>query len=102
MPALPLRAAASSVAIASSRLSISVSTLDTKNEATDLIADATLLERLPAEREALRGAVDPGYGSYALGKRMISIGPRETVFHHMDEVQQFDTADDFLAWSAGQ
>ncbi len=40
-------------------------------EATDLIADATLLERLPAEREALRGTFDPGYGSYALGKLMI-------------------------------
>ncbi len=43
--------------------------------------------------------VEFGYG-LALGKRMISIGPRETVFHHMDEVQQFDTVADFLAWSS--
>lgn len=40
-------------------------------EATKLIADATMLEGLPAEREALRGTFDPGYGSYALGKLMI-------------------------------
>ena len=43
--------------------------------------------------------VEFGYG-LALGKRMISIGPRETVFHHLDAVRQFDTADEFLAWSA--
>lgn len=43
--------------------------------------------------------VEFGYG-LALGKRMISIGPRETVFHHLDVVQQFDSAEAFLAWSA--
>jgi hypothetical protein len=43
----------------------------TVEEATDLIADAALLERLPASREALRGTFDPGYGSYNLGKQML-------------------------------
>lgn len=43
--------------------------------------------------------VEFGYG-LALGKRMISIGPRETVFHHLGEVLQFDTVAEFLAWSA--
>lgn len=43
----------------------------TVEEATDLIADATGLERLPAGREALRGTFDPGYGSYTLGKLML-------------------------------
>lgn len=43
----------------------------TVTEATKLIADSTLLAGLPAEREALRGTFDPGYGSYALGKLMI-------------------------------
>ena len=40
--------------------------------------------------------IEFGY-ALALGKRMVSIGPRETVFHHMDEVEQFDTADEFIA-----
>lgn len=43
--------------------------------------------------------VEFGY-ALALGKRMISIGPRETVFHHLGEVEQFDTVEAFLAWSA--
>lgn len=40
-------------------------------EATDLIVEATGMERLPASQEALRGAFDPGYGCYTLGKLLL-------------------------------
>ena len=43
----------------------------TIDEATDLIMEATGLARLPASREALRGAFDPGYGCYTLGKLLL-------------------------------
>ncbi len=43
----------------------------TIEEATTLIMDATQLERLPAAREAMRGAFDPGYGCYTLGKLLV-------------------------------
>ena len=38
--------------------------------------------------------IEFGY-ALGLGKKMTIIGPRETVFHHLDCVQQFDTVDDF-------
>ena len=40
-------------------------------EATTLIMEATQLARPPAEREAMRGAFDPGYGCYTLGKLLV-------------------------------
>ncbi len=43
----------------------------TIEEATTLIMEATQLERLPAAREAMRGAFDPGYGCYTLGKLLV-------------------------------
>jgi uncharacterized protein (DUF885 family) len=43
----------------------------TIDEATTLIMEATQLERLPAAREAMRGAFDPGYGCYTLGKLLV-------------------------------
>ncbi len=43
----------------------------TVDEATELIADATMLDGLPSRREALRGTFDPGYGCYTLGKLLI-------------------------------
>lgn len=41
------------------------------DDATRLIMDATLLDELPARREAERGTFDPGYGNYTLGKLML-------------------------------
>lgn len=43
----------------------------TVDEATRVIMDATLMDELPARREAERGTFDPAYGSYALGKMML-------------------------------
>ncbi len=43
----------------------------TVDEATKIIMDATLMDELPARREAERGTFDPGYGSYTLGKLML-------------------------------
>ena len=43
----------------------------TIDAATALIMEATGMERLPASREALRGAFDPGYGCYTLGKLLL-------------------------------
>lgn len=39
--------------------------------ATKFLMEHGFMERLPAEREALRGTFDPGYLSYTLGKLMI-------------------------------
>ena len=36
-----------------------------------------------------------GYGA-ALGKRLVVIGKRETVFHYMSNVEQYDTWEEFL------
>jgi uncharacterized protein (DUF885 family) len=43
----------------------------TVDEATQFIMDATLMDELPARREAERGTFDPGYGNYTLGKLML-------------------------------
>jgi uncharacterized protein (DUF885 family) len=43
----------------------------TVDDATRVIMDATLLDELPARREAERGTFDPGYGNYTLGKLML-------------------------------
>lgn len=39
--------------------------------------------------------IEFGY-ALALGKRLAIIGPRETVFHHMDQVEHFASVLDFL------
>jgi len=41
------------------------------SEATQYFMDNAYMERLPAEKEALRGTFDPGYLNYTLGKLMI-------------------------------
>ena len=43
----------------------------TVDEATRFFMDNACMEELPARREALRGAFDPGYLNYTLGKLMI-------------------------------
>lgn len=44
--------------------------------------------------------VEFGY-ALACGHRITVIGPRETVFHHLPNVQHFDTVDEFLLSLAG-
>lgn len=39
--------------------------------------------------------VEFGY-ALALGKKLTIIGPRETVFHHLDEVEHFQSVKEFL------
>jgi uncharacterized protein (DUF885 family) len=41
------------------------------DDATRYIMDATLMDELPARREAERGTFDPAYGNYCLGKMML-------------------------------
>lgn len=49
-------------------------------------------------RSGTRGGRHIEFGfDLGLGKRLTIIGPRETVFHHLDEVEHFATAEDFLA-----
>jgi uncharacterized protein (DUF885 family) len=43
----------------------------TLKEATQFFIDNAFLDQLPAEREAQRGTIDPGYYSYTLGKLFI-------------------------------
>lgn len=43
----------------------------TLEEATQFFIDNAFLDQLPAEREAQRGTIDPGYYSYTLGKLFI-------------------------------
>jgi uncharacterized protein (DUF885 family) len=43
----------------------------TVDEATRFIMDTTLMDELPARREAERGTFDPGYGCYNLGKMLL-------------------------------
>ena len=41
------------------------------------------------------------YGfSYALGKKMVIVGPEENVFHALPGVKRFDTFGEFLTWLA--
>ena len=51
------------------------------------------------------GTYHPGGGrhvefgmGYAMGMRLILIGPRENVFHYLPEVEQYDSLDDFLEY----
>lgn len=41
------------------------------DQATEFIMETTLMDELPARREAERGTFDPGYGNYNLGKQML-------------------------------
>lgn len=43
----------------------------TLEEATQFFMDNAFMERLPAQREAVRGTFDPGYLNYTLGKLLI-------------------------------
>lgn len=49
-------------------------------------------------RSNTRGGRHIEFGmAVALGHRLTIIGPRETVFHHLDQVEHFETTEAFLA-----
>lgn len=49
-------------------------------------------------RNNSRGGRHVEFGmALGLGKAMVCIGPRETVFHHLPSVQHHETTEDFLA-----
>jgi hypothetical protein len=41
--------------------------------------------------------IEFGY-AYALGKRMVIVGPRENVFHTLPDVEKYDTFEEFLKY----
>lgn len=64
----------------------------------DVRACSWMISLMQEPRDNSRGGRHIEFGmALALGKRLTIIGPRETVFHHLDQVEQFDSADDFLA-----
>ncbi len=67
-----------------------------------VLADAVVsLMELPRNNGRGGRHVEFGY-ALGLGKLMFIIGPRETVFHHLDEVRHFDTSEEFLAHTTSE
>ncbi len=63
----------------------------------DIHACDCVISLMEAPRGNGRGGRHIEFGiALALGKKMIIIGPRETVFHHLDEVEHYETVDQFL------
>ena len=60
-------------------------------------ADAVVLFNNPASLESVRGGrhIEFGY-ALALGKLLLIVGPRLSVFHHLEQVYQFDQWDALL------
>lgn len=57
-----------------------------------------MISLMQEPRDNSRGGRHIEFGmALGLGKRLTIIGPRETVFHHLDEVEHFDTVEAFLA-----
>lgn len=49
-------------------------------------------------RSNTRGGRHIEFGvALALNKKLTIIGPRETVFHHLDDIEQYNTIDEFVA-----
>lgn len=57
-----------------------------------------MISLMQEPRDNSRGGRHIEFGmALGLGKRLTIIGPRETVFHHLDEVEHFETVEAFLA-----
>ncbi len=71
----------------------------TLDDATQYFMENAFVDKLPAEREALRGTFDPGYFSYTLGKLFIKT-VREKFFseHPNASLKQFH--DRLLSWGS--
>lgn len=63
----------------------------------DVVAADCMVSLMEEPRNNSRGGRHVEFGmGYVLGHRMIIIGPRETVFHHLREVEHFASIEDFL------
>lgn len=64
----------------------------------DVFACDAIVSLMEEPRSNSRGGRHVEYGiAVALGKHNFVVGPRETVFHHLEDVRHFDTAEDFVA-----
>lgn len=62
----------------------------------DVLACDWMVSLMEEPRGGGRGGRHIEFGmALGLGKRLTIIGPRETVFHHLDLVEQFDTVAQF-------
>lgn len=68
-----------------------------KEDIEDVNACDWMISLMENPRNDGRGGrhVEFGYG-LAMGKKMTIIGPKETVFHHLPEVEQFNDTGEFL------
>jgi hypothetical protein len=56
-----------------------------------------MISLMEEPRNNSRGGRHIEFGmALGLGKRLTIIGPRETVFHHLDEIEWFQTTEQFL------
>lgn len=63
----------------------------------DVTACECMISLMEEPRSNGRGGRHVEYGmALGLGKRLVIIGPRETVFHHLPQVEHFETTDDLL------
>jgi len=63
----------------------------------DVRACDWMISLMQEPRDNSRGGRHIEFGmALGLGKRLTIIGPRETVFHHLDEVEHFNCVEDFL------
>ncbi len=63
----------------------------------DVLACDWMISLMEEPRSNTRGGRHIEFGmALGLGKRLTIIGPRETVFHHLDQVEHFETTQDFL------
>lgn len=64
----------------------------------DVLACDWMISLMEEPRSNSRGGRHIEFGmALGLAKQLTIIGPRETVFHHLDQVVHFDTIGDFVA-----
>lgn len=63
----------------------------------DVRACDWMISLMEEPRSNTRGGRHIEFGmALGLGKKLTIIGPRETVFHHLDEVEHFETVEQFM------
>jgi len=63
----------------------------------DMEAAEAMVSLMETPRNNSRGGRHVEFGfALARGQKLFIIGPRETVFHHLPQVQHFETVDEFL------
>jgi hypothetical protein len=64
----------------------------------DLLKADCTISLMETPRNNSRGGRHVEFGiAVALGHRLMVVGPRETVFHHLPEVEHFDTWEECVA-----